>query len=726
MTLPEDYLERVYAGVLGKMIGVYVGRPFEGSTYDRIIEELGPVEYYVNDRFGEPLIVADDDLGGTFTFLRALEDYDLSPDLAAEDIGRAWLNYLIENRAILWWGGAGNSTEHTAWLNLKKGIPAPASGSIAVNGAAVAEQIGAQIFIDGWALVSPGKPNQAVKLAEQAASVSHDGEAVYAAMLWAAMEAEAFRSRDIDHLIDTGLSFIPADCLVARLISDIRAWRREYEDWREARRLIEDTYGYDKFPGSCHIIPNHALMIMTVLYAPHDFHKAQIIVNTSGWDTDCNAGNVGCLLGIMLGLDALNAGPDWRGPVADQLLISSADGGNSINDAVRMAYYIANLGRSLDGQLPLPDPKQGARFHFSLPGSTQGFTVPPDIPDADGIIIENTAFEEVNALSISYPALDAANPAVVTTRTFTPRDAMNMRQYDLMASPLVYPGQIVRARVVADGANAGDISFALRIRHYGNTNELVDIDGTSVTLAGGAEIVLEWTLPDCHAQPIAEIGLVLKSAAEPGRVILDYLRWDGCPRLTLKRPAGIWDGSPQFNLEAPAPAGDAWHRAWVNGVHIFSKKFADSFHISQDYGDGLIIQGTRDWTDYQVGLQLTHHMGPYCGVTVRTQGLRRYYAVRLLLDQRIQIVRMLDDDCVVLAETNMKVELEVPVALSIMAVGNRISVRCDGVTLSFEDLTEQAIPSGGVGILVREGAASTNEIRIGPPPKVSDGPQPGP
>ena len=28
--LPADYAERVYAGVLGKLIGVYLGRPVEG------------------------------------------------------------------------------------------------------------------------------------------------------------------------------------------------------------------------------------------------------------------------------------------------------------------------------------------------------------------------------------------------------------------------------------------------------------------------------------------------------------------------------------------------------------------------------------------------------------------------------------------------------------------------------------------------------------------------
>ena len=40
MALPEDYAERVYAGVLGKTIGVYLGRPFEGWTYDRIQSRL--------------------------------------------------------------------------------------------------------------------------------------------------------------------------------------------------------------------------------------------------------------------------------------------------------------------------------------------------------------------------------------------------------------------------------------------------------------------------------------------------------------------------------------------------------------------------------------------------------------------------------------------------------------------------------------------------------------
>ncbi len=73
--LPPDYPERAYAAVLGKLIGVYLGRPFEGWTYQRIMRELGPIETYVHERLNCPLVVTDDDVAGTFTFIRALEDH---------------------------------------------------------------------------------------------------------------------------------------------------------------------------------------------------------------------------------------------------------------------------------------------------------------------------------------------------------------------------------------------------------------------------------------------------------------------------------------------------------------------------------------------------------------------------------------------------------------------------------------------------------------------------
>ncbi len=114
----RQYKNDIYAGVLGKIIGVYLGRPVEGWTYEKIREHFGEIYYYKNHKTGAPLIVPDDDISGTFVFFRALEDNDYDADLSAEAIGDAWLIYLVEDETVLWWGGLCWSTELRAYLRL--------------------------------------------------------------------------------------------------------------------------------------------------------------------------------------------------------------------------------------------------------------------------------------------------------------------------------------------------------------------------------------------------------------------------------------------------------------------------------------------------------------------------------------------------------------------------------------------------------------------------------
>ena len=480
MSVPTDYLERVYAGVLGKIIGVYLGRPFENWTHQRIETELGEIWDYQHQRFGVPLVVADDDISGTFTFLRALQDHGGTADLTPEQIGKSWLNYIVENRSILWWGGMGNSTEHTAFLRLKNGIPAPVSGAIATNGKTVAEQIGAQIFIDGWALVSPGNPGLAAELARKAASVSHDGEAIYAAQLVAAMEAQAFIEPRIDQLIETGLSYLPQDCLITRLVTNVRDWHRTDGNWRVTRARIEKTYGYDKFPGNCHVIPNHAIIILSLLYSEDNFSRALMIANTSGWDTDCNSGNVGCLMGIKDGLDAIDA--KLRAPVADRLFLSTADGGRCITDAVRETYEICRLANQLGQVPPVPIPKQGARFHFELPGSLQGFLPGDGTPELRLSNVPGHSSSGQRSLALDFKFLPDGHPAKIATPTFIPPDSKDASHYSLMACPTLYPGNVVQGRLIADTKNPAPVRVAPFIAYYGDNDELHDLHGPALLL----------------------------------------------------------------------------------------------------------------------------------------------------------------------------------------------------------------------------------------------------
>ena len=114
-----------------------------------------------------------------------------------------------------------------------------------------------------------------------------------------------------------------------------------------------ETYGYDKYGGNCHMVPNHGLIILSLLYGDDDFSKTMMIINTSGWDTDCNSGNIGCLMGIKLGLKGLDAGAtngkDWRGPVADRLYIPNADPTWGLSDCLRETEEIVNTGNRLAG-----------------------------------------------------------------------------------------------------------------------------------------------------------------------------------------------------------------------------------------------------------------------------------------------------------------------------------------------------------------------------------------
>jgi ADP-ribosylglycohydrolase len=703
MSVPKDYLERVYAGILGKIIGVYLGRPFEGWSHERIVRELGPIRYYVHKQFAKPLVVIDDDISGTFTFVRALSDFGAGENIGAAQIGETWLNYIIENRTILWWGGFGNSTEHTAFVRLHQGIEAPRSGSIELNGKIVAEQIGAQIFIDSWAMVAPGNPRLAFSLAGKAASVSHDGEAVLAAQLLAVMEAQAFVEPDINALFDLGLSFLPADSLVARLVNDLRAWHAESRDWTETRARVDEIYGYHKYGGNCHIIPNCAVVLLSLLYCGDDFAKALMIANTSGWDTDCNSGNVGCLMGIKNGLKGIDAGPDWRGPVADRLLVSSADGSRSVTDAVREAYEIVRIGCALQNSAVPIVPKSGARFHFELPGSVQGFEVDETTPGSASVHLANAEGESrlgTRCLAIQYDRLIQDSAVRVGTRTLmTPAEAKETH-YALMASPTVFPGQTVRAGIKADAGNSTAVIATLYVSAYGPDDNVEIHRGTATELPPDGTEELVWKIGDLGGAPIGSIGIELASnKSASGAVYLDYLNWTGVPETTFRR------------VGDPGEVSRMWLRAWVNAVDNAATRWPNAFHLSQGNGTGLFVMGGGDWRDYVVKSTLTLRLGRSFGLAARVRGLRRYYAFLLGANQTARIVRRYGET-VLLAEIEYQWASEQPYELKLEVSGTEIGGSVDGKEiLRVTDATDD-LDSGGFGFICEEGLLLSDELSV--------------
>lgn len=693
MNIPQDYIERTYAGVLGKIIGVYLGRPFEGWLYDQIMTELGEIKGYVHDRLNMPLIVTDDDISGTFTFLRALPDYGNIPDLTPQQIGQSWLNYIVEKKTILWWGGLGNSTEHTAYLRLKQGIPAPRSGSIELNSKVVAEQIGSQIFIDGWGMVNPGDPERAADFARRASSVSHDGEAIYGAQVIAAMEAQAYVEQDINVLLNTALSLIPNTSVIYRMINDIREWHAEFRDWHDTREQIEQQYGYDKFGGNCHMVPNHGLIIMSLLHGEDDFSQSLMMVNTAGWDTDCNSGNVGCLLGIKNGLASLEGSTDWRGPVADRLYLPTAEGGSAISDAVLETYKVVNIAHALAG-LEAVEPKGGARFHFEMPGSVQGF----QSQSGDKLWLENVAGHSsagTRSLAFHYHNLGVGESVQATTPTFVPPEAINMQGYGLLASPTLYAGQVVSGRVHSDNS---DISVRLVIAYYGANDVLHYLRGNDAALQVG-ENAFEWQISDMKGSPIAEVGLELITAkGGSGSIYLDYLTWAGEPQVTLTDPA---DNSRM------------WKRAWVDSTDTPDWRYPETYRLIQNEGTGLLIQGTREWRDYTVTADVTPHMVEAAGVAVHVQGLRRYYAMLLRRDNTVQLVKQLDGETL-LAFTPFQWAFGETHVMTLQVKGNQLKGQINGTTVFDVEDAHMPLLDGAIALVCCEGRTATQSVSVAP------------
>lgn len=697
----REYREQVYAGVLGKLIGVFYGRPIEGWPYEKIRETFDVVDHYVYQEAGIPLIVADDDLAGTFTFFNAVEDCEDVRKLTSKDMGETWLDYVIENKTIFWWGGLGRSTEHTAFLRLKQGIKAPESGSVKTNGAAVAEQIGAQIFMDAFAMMCPGDPEMARHLVKQAASVSHDGIAVESACMLAGMEAMAFKERRIDKLIADSMSLGTSDRM-RRIVDDVCAKCAGTSDWRAVRQWLDEAYGYQLYPGNCHVIPNLALILASLILGGDDFRKAMNICVSSGWDTDCNGANLGCLNGIRLGLEAIDEHYDFRGPIADRMYQISSDGGACVSDAVIQTRRILNGKKKLYGE-EKEVPK--ARFSFELPGAVQGFTECPVLGDKSRAAVNGNTKGLGNGIYVEVRETDKTR--AFSTPVMWQRED-RQANYCLTGSPTLYGGQTVKGQVkVLEGSPA----VRLYVVYY-DFNSRMKVcfcddpawcekepavwlrEENQEAFLGGRGLeegtyTVFWKIPSLDGQTIARIGMECSVQKGDGAVLLQQLHWDGAPEhLAIVGSQRNYD-VPGLNMTM---------EAFVSSAAQYSFDSRATFVISHTEKNGAVTTGTENWMDYSVRSVLKPELHERFGLIARARGHRRYYGLIFSGNRELKLVKRMGSEETVLASCTFDYENNRMYEAELMCSGTQITGMVDGrILLKAED---GAYRGGGAGYLV--------------------------
>lgn len=699
----ENYKNDIYAGVLGKIIGVYLGRPVEGWSYEKIKDTFGEIYYYKNHKVGAPLIVPDDDISGTFAFFRSLEDNGYDPNLSAEAIGDTWLNYIIENETILWWGGLSRSTEHTAYLRLKNGIKAPHSGSLALNGQSMAEQIGSEIFIDTWALVNPMNPKRTADMAKAAASVSHDGIAIDAAVYLAVMESLAFEEKDINKLLDEGYKYVNSENLIV-LVNALRKKCATTDNWHDVRDWIAEYHGYDKYPGNCPMVTNHLTVLMALIMGGDDFNKACMIACSAGWDTDCNSGNVGCLNGIRLGLGCFKKGTDLRKAVADRLYVVSSDGGSCISDTVIETRKIINAAAKMQKET-IELPKE--RLAFEYPGSVQGI-IPYDKNTEEQVLcgIEN-AFDTLqkSGCKISYYGLGIGLHASVCMDTFidlAPKGKDGTSYFDVVCSPTLYSGQLATAKINSPFECNPFLEFF--IEYFDENDALQTMNSQPNKLLKG-ENEITWLVPDVQGHAIYRLGFSLKSMCRlDGYIILKTLDWSNTP---AKYHMGkSMEMTPSLT---PWTTTTSWLKTFVSSADHFNPDYTTTFSVSHTYENGVATTGTLDWTDYSIKSSITFSQQDAAGLVARAKGHRRYYGAVLSKGNAI-IYKQMNEKRIVIASNPVNYSIDKTYELIFNVHKNILSLMVDG-KLAVEG-TDSSYRSGGAGFVVDSGAILVDEFEI--------------
>lgn len=692
--IQKDYISRTYAGWLGKVIGIRMGAPIEGWPREKIELFYGKeMKDYVVDYKD---FAADDDSNGPIFFIRGLEHYK---ELTAREMGYTCLNYIPREHGFFWWGGE-LSTEHTAFNNLFAGMEAPESGSAKVNGMEMAEQIGGQIFIDGFGFVAPGNPELACQLAEASARVTHDFDGVAGARFIAACIALAYVKSDIKEIMEEALTYIAKDGNYYKVVKEMMAYYEAGKSKDEAFKCLKEKYWTDCYKGICHIIPNAGIIAIALLYGEGNFLKTMELVNLLGFDTDCNAGNVGAILGAICKTyeeNEVDGIPKHLiTPIQDIMLASSVVGSLNISTLSENTLLFCKIGYELAGE-EMPEPYkgiweglelEGKRIsHFEFTDAIHGFRIKGEYKNAELSVAttrEDSYFGE-GCLKARINNIHPGNQVYIYQKTYYEPEDLHDARYQPCFSPIAYTGDQVSCQV----KNVTGQKLMAYLYCYdlvsGETHRFASVD-----LSGDGNSTpwtsLEGRIPMIPNARIKEVGIEIVST-EPEdlyfgeQVILyvDEFVIQGKPNLSMEfSTLHLEDYSLHSSIQKEL-SGFTHYQASVDGL----EGREDGVVLSKSE---KIYTGDYYWRDYRCTLNFVMKAGERFDVLLRAQGNLRSYGMQVA-EGELRIVCNKENKEIVLAKAAFSPELEKEYCISMMVKGKELQVTLDDLTLSVEDGT---------------------------------------
>ena len=664
-------LEKLYAGLIGMDAGMRLGAPVENPfwTYERLQSYYGDIRGYLRE---QRYYTADDDVNGPLIFVRALADNAMPETLAPETVGETWLNYTRRGMGMFWWGGEDVSTEHRAYMNLRRGVKAPRSGSIGENGKTAAEQIGGQIFADAWGLICPGDPARASALAAAAASVSHDGSGVDGARFMAACIAAAYTASSLDEVLDTGLRFLPEKSDYRRVVETVRAFHRAHPaeaDFRACRAMIAREFREEAYPGGYHIVPNAGICILAMLYGKGDLGRSIEISVMCGYDTDCNASNIGTILGVLGGLDGV---PErYRRPINDLVTLSSVSGYLNLVDLSDKAKELGALscwmyGGALPNGVVCPKPGE-LRLDFPFPGSTHGLEL-SDKAEHTLRIVSGKAHSGMYCAELMTDG-KCAGPVDLSFKAMLTRPDLHEERYDPVFTAKVNPGQRVSVWMRSEQIAPAAVTVTPFVRRA-MTGERVCMPAAVLPEREWTEIA--FTVPELRGDAVHDGGWT--SAVQPdvapwvmGRVYVDEITVTG----TMDYTVDFSLQREEFSQLTPFSFNDC-----------AGKREADAMRLTDDalpYMSGAqAYTGNYYLRDTAVAASVTVESGGSGLVLLHGQGTRRYYALGFSAPGECAALRYEDGTVIKLAAAPFAWQPGREYALRAEAKGDTLTLSVDG------------------------------------------------
>lgn len=323
----DTYYDKVHGAWLGRVAGSHFGAPLEFRPFSSTQKKYcagGQKEITAYVKPVDPDQVNDDEIY-EIVGLVALETKGI--DITSENIAREWDRRLYKMQF---------TAERVALKNIRKGIMPPDCASEA-NGNIWYDAIGGQMKADIWGLIAPNCPEIAARYAEIDGKVAHQGVGVEGEIFVAGMISNAFGESSVTELIHKSQELLPPESVYRQFVEKTvsihqkhKSWRPAREEmlqeWHKIRKKLKETgtlkrkaVFLNRVVSGLHVLPNAGIIVLSLLCGADDptdpFGRAVCLGGMMALDTDCNCGNIGAIMGTILGAKGIP--PAWKDPLKD-------------------------------------------------------------------------------------------------------------------------------------------------------------------------------------------------------------------------------------------------------------------------------------------------------------------------------------------------------------------------------------------------------------------------